>query len=47
MKGGTRDMAEPTYKTSNIPARLSTYLQDFEPTYNTFNLLIIIESNRN
>ena len=37
--GDTRDIAEPTYKTFNLPTRLSTYLLYKNPTaYKTFNL---------
>ena len=37
--GDTHDIAEPTYKTFNLPTRLSTYLLDINPTaYKTFNL---------
>ena len=32
--GDTHDIAAPTYKTFNLPARLSTYLQDINPTAN-------------
>ena len=33
------DIAEPTYKTFNLPTRLSTYLLDINPTaYKTFHL---------
>ena len=42
-KGCTRDIAEPTYMTFKLIARLSTYLQDFEPSYKTFNLLTLPE----
>ena len=36
--GDTRHIAEPTYKTFNLLMRLSTYLQDFQLTYKTFDL---------
>ena len=34
----TRDIAELTYKTLNTLPRLSTYLQEFQPTYKTFRV---------
>ena len=39
--GDTHDIAEPTYKTFNLPTRLSTYLLDINPTaYKTFTYLL-------
>ena len=44
--GDTRDIAEPTYKTFNLPTRLSTYLQDKNTTaYKTFNLPTRLSTN--
>ena len=37
--GDTHDIAEPTYKTFNLPTSLSTYLLDINPSaYKTLNL---------
>ena len=44
--GDTRNIADPTYKTLNLLTRLSTYLQDFEPTYETFKLLTMQKQDR-
>ena len=39
--GDTRDIAEPTYKTFNLPTRQKyDRIQDFQLTYKTFNLLL-------
>ena len=38
MGGDTCDIAEPTYKTFNLHTRHSTYLQDFQLTYETYTL---------
>ena len=36
--GDTRNIAEPTYKTFNLPTRQKyDRIQDFQPTYKTFN----------
>ena len=46
--GDTHDIAEPTYKTFNLPTRLSTYLLDINPTaYKTFNLPTRQKPDRN
>ena len=45
-KGGIRDVGEPIYKTFNLPTHLSSYLQDFEPTYKTSSLLTIHKYGR-
>ena len=42
----TRDIAEPTYKTFNLPIRLWTYLLDFQLTHKTFNLPTRHKPNR-
>ena len=44
--GDTRDIDEPTYKSFNLPTRLSTYLQDINQTaYNTFDSVERLPTN--